>query len=207
MVVVSSAKMVTAECLPFSAAKSSWDRRYNCKPTPKHVNRKAETEGVVPNSRKTELPPLQQRVHAALRRCATDTGRLPNSQVYDDWRKALPEEERRSLPSLTAVIPMAYQTWAAAREAAGLPSGLATRRPGTVPQRWDINACREWVLKWQASDTGTSLQAFTTWLDAQRAAGQDAPSVSTIRFRFNVPWSRIVATAQREPVTGGDSEP
>lgn len=135
---------------------------------------------------------LEERVVDALRACHRDTGRPPTSGRYKAWRAG----SGPGLPSMTAVVPLAYPTWAAARAAAGVPepNGGDGRR-GPEPT-WTAEECLAWVREWLAGDGPESLAAFERWLAAQRAADRPAPSASTVRLRLRLPWSGIVERAR-----------
>jgi hypothetical protein len=96
---------------------------------------------------------------------------------------------------MTSVVPLAYSSWAEARRAAGLEELRQTGIPRGPKPSWEPETCLEWVHRWQASDTGTSLVAFNQWLAEQRRAGISAPSASTIRLRLRMPWSTIMEKA------------
>jgi len=139
---------------------------------------------------------LQSRVAVALAACQESTGLPPTAKRYQEWRKALPQDAQVLVPSLTAVVPIAYPTWSAAREASGLrsPPQKVGGSHGPHP-RWSQQDCLAMVREWDV-EVGGSLASFSEWIGDQRTQGRDLPSVSTIRLRLRKPWSAIVRQAQ-----------
>jgi hypothetical protein len=140
---------------------------------------------------------LPGRAVRALIACAEGTGALPTARRYQQWRTSLDPGQRERVPSLTAVVPIAYPSWGAARAAAGMPEqASAAGRHGPRPQ-WSEQACLDLVSRWLADPHGGgSLNAFSAWVDRRRADGEDVPSVSTVRLRLRRPWSGIVEAAR-----------
>lgn len=141
---------------------------------------------------------LPARAVRALVACRETTGALPTARRYQQWRTSLAPGERERAPSLTAIVPIAYPSWGAARIAAGMDGRTSSPgRHGPRPQ-WSEQACLDVVARWLADPRGgTSLNAFSLWVDRRRAEGDAIPSVSTVRLRLRMPWSGIVAAASR----------
>jgi len=138
---------------------------------------------------------LPERVAYALVSCYHATGRPPTAKRYELWRAQLPLEERRRMPSLTSICPIAYPTWEGAREAAGVGSGGVKKTSHGPTPRWTADDCVALVREWLDHDGSGTIAAFAEWVDGERAAGRDLPSVSTVRLRLRSPWSAIVARA------------
>lgn len=138
---------------------------------------------------------LPDRAAQALAACADSIGSPPTAKKYQQWRLSLPEDQREQVPSLTSIVPIAYPSWGAARLAAGVDSPDA--KPGShgPHPKWTREDCLAVVARWMEQEGTGSLAAFTVWIDAQRAAGGNVPSVSTIRLRLRMPWSGIVEAA------------
>lgn len=119
---------------------------------------------------------------------------------YRAWRDAIPPEDRKGIPSSTALVPYTWRTWNEARFAAGISEEQAAKSLNGPKPKWTVDECVDWVVQWVRSGEGTSLAAFTTWVDAKRDAGENAPSVATIRLRVGKPWSKIVAEAKERLV-------
>lgn len=144
--------------------------------------------------------PLIERAKRSLLRCFHETGRIPSAASYRNWRDSLPEGDRKSVPSSSSVVPMAWRTWNDARAAAGIAE-LRTEEAFNGPKpKWTNDDCLDWVAKWLNSGSGTSLAACTAWIDKMRAVDDPGigpvPSVSTIRLRLKKPWSAIVVAAE-----------
>lgn len=148
----------------------------------------------MPNVTRT---PLSERASQSLLRCFQETGRIPSAISYRAWRDAIPVEDRKDIPSSSSIVPMVWRSWNDARAAAGISEWHAGETFNGPKPRWTREDCLDWVAKWLDSDSGTSLAAFTAWIDKLRVAGdKTVPSVSTIRLRLRMPWSEIVSTAQ-----------
>jgi hypothetical protein len=140
--------------------------------------------------------PLAERASRALFRCFKETGRVPSAISYRTWRDTIPVEDRRDIPSSSAIVPYVWSSWNDARAAAGISEWRAGETFNGPRPRWTREQCMEWVVKWLNADSGSSLTTFTAWIDGLREAGEPAPSVSTIRLRLGMPWSMIMAEAQ-----------
>lgn len=134
---------------------------------------------------------LPERVATALTACREETGLPPTAKRYYEWRRGLPEEERTRIPSLTAVVPMAYPSWEQARAAAGVSSSGRKRTTHGPTPKWSEQECLALVTEWLANGGSGTLAAFTIWIDEQRASSRAVPSVSTIRLRLRLPWQAI----------------
>jgi len=139
---------------------------------------------------------LPVRVVLALVACRDSIGQVPTAKKYERWRYTLPLDERQRMPSLTAIVPIAYQTWNDAREAAGIGSVEFPRISHGPTPRWTTEQCVALLREWLAGGGSGTIAGFIVWVDGQRDAGRNVPSVSTIRLRLRMPWSDIVATAK-----------
>jgi hypothetical protein len=119
---------------------------------------------------------------------------------YRAWRDEIPPEDRGNVPSSTAIVPYTWRTWSEARIASGISEEQAAKSLNGPKPKWTVDECIDWVVQWIHSGEGTSLAAFTTWIDAKRKAGERAPSVATVRLRVRKPWSQIVAEAKGRAV-------
>lgn len=134
---------------------------------------------------------LPGRVMSALTACRAATGLPPTAKRYYQWRQELPDDERNQIPSLTAVVPIAYPSWEEARAAAGVgSSGVRRASHGPTP-KWSQEQCFALVEEWLSDGGSGTLAAFTEWIDTQRDQGHAIPSVSTIRLRLRMPWRVI----------------
>lgn len=141
---------------------------------------------------------LPERVAFALVSCYNVIGTPPTAKRYELWRKQLPEDERHLMPSLTSICPIAYPTWEDARKAAGVGSGGVKKTSHGPTPRWTAEQCIDLVREWLAGGGSGTIAAFSVWVEEQRRAGRDLPSVSTVRLRMRLPWSDITASAEQD---------
>jgi hypothetical protein len=146
--------------------------------------------------------PIQDRVVTALLECRDALQVEPTAALYKEWRETLDAEERTAAPSLTAVCPIAFPSWPAARKAAGMMervSPIGARGPKPV---WSYNDCVALVQRWiKETDGPTTFAGFNMWVDDHRRKGEPIPSVSTVRLRLRLPWSGILNLASQNTQT------
>lgn len=125
---------------------------------------------------------------------------MPSAISYRAWRASIPLEERGDIPSSSSIVPMVWRTWNDARAAAGISEWRSEETFNGPRPKWSDDDCINWVVRWMESGSGSSLAAFSSWIDKQRMIADPAagpvPSVSTIRLRLSLPWSGIVAAAR-----------
>lgn len=98
--------------------------------------------------------------------------------------------------SATAIVPMAFETWPQARDAARLP-GLTSSGQQRGPTRmWDVEECLAHVREYLAESKSGTLAGYEVWCIQNRYRGRVVPSASTVRLRISAPWSQIVSDAR-----------
>jgi len=150
----------------------------------------------MPEARIGGAEDLPERVVSALVACRESIGEPPTAKKYQRWRMELSSEDRHRMPSLTAIVPIAYPTWNDAREAAGVGVAETLNISHGPTPKWTIEECSDLLREWLDGGGSGTIAAFTEWIDGQRSGGRDVPSASTIRLRSRMPWSGIVATAK-----------
>jgi hypothetical protein len=139
---------------------------------------------------------LRVRVAYALVQCYETVGTLPTGDTYTKWRRSLPEHKRREVPSVSSVVPIAFPTWAVAREEAGLVGNQDRGTRG--PQRqWSKDDCLRVVVQYLEDSGSLDRPGYVQWLAEQRARGVSVPSMSSLTFRVSGRWEEVLEQALR----------